>query len=215
MEISEAAKKAAFKLRYGLPVEKYSEWETDRNVQQDAPIIQQACDEYAAEVTAELETQLNLQQSDYEDLVAITKGNHAAALASASQYRELHRKAEEERDAERAEVARLLEETDRLRAWVNDLHSGMYINCVYCGHRYGPNDEVPESMSDVLKRHVEQCPAHPMSKLKSDRDALREALRDVCELARVADGQGYLDKHDKALLDRCHGLLTGESEEKS
>lgn len=57
------------------------------------------------------------------------------------------------------------EEIKRLTKWVNDLQSGMYINCVYCGHRYGPNDEVPESMADVLKKHIEECPEHPMSKL--------------------------------------------------
>jgi DNA-directed RNA polymerase subunit RPC12/RpoP len=60
------------------------------------------------------------------------------------------------------------EEIRRLRRWIDDLQSGMYINCVYCGHRYGPNDEVPASMADVLKEHVEQCPEHPMSKLKEE-----------------------------------------------
>ena len=55
----------------------------------------------------------------------------------------------------------------KLQSWVNDLQSGMYINCVYCGHRYGPNDEVPASMADVLKAHVEKCPKHPMFELKT------------------------------------------------
>lgn len=55
---------------------------------------------------------------------------------------------------------------ERLGTWVNDLQSGMYINCVYCGHRYGPKDEIPTAMADVLKEHVAQCPDHPMSKLR-------------------------------------------------
>lgn len=54
----------------------------------------------------------------------------------------------------------------RLEQWVNDLQSKMYVNCVYCGHRYGPNDEVPVSMSQALKDHIERCPEHPASKLK-------------------------------------------------
>jgi len=58
-------------------------------------------------------------------------------------------------------------ECERLKAWVDDLQSGMYINCVYCGHRYGPDSEVPASMADVLKEHIEQCREHPMSKLKA------------------------------------------------
>jgi hypothetical protein len=42
----------------------------------------------------------------------------------------------------------------------------MYINCVYCGHRYGPDDEIPATMADVLKEHIAQCPKHPMSQLQ-------------------------------------------------
>lgn len=50
-----------------------------------------------------------------------------------------------------------------LLAWISDLQSGMYINCVYCGHRYGPNEmEIP---ADALRRHVASCPEHPMSKV--------------------------------------------------
>src|SRR6185503_77575 len=54
-----------------------------------------------------------------------------------------------------------------LRNWVNDLQAGMYVNCVYCGHRHGPNDEVAVSMADVLKEHIEQCPEHPLSALRA------------------------------------------------
>lgn len=78
-----------------------------------------------------------------------------------------------------AEIARLVQEIDRLKDWVNDLHSGMYINCVYCGHRYGPNTEVPASMADVLKEHVEQCPEHPMSKLKEENLQVRDYVGSI------------------------------------
>lgn len=63
-----------------------------------------------------------------------------------------------------------------LEQWVADLQSGMYVNCVYCGHRYGPNEDTPVSMADVLKEHVEACPEHPMSKLKEENRLLREEL---------------------------------------
>ena len=53
----------------------------------------------------------------------------------------------------------------KLRQWIGDLQSGMYINCVYCGHRYGPKDQVPSSMANVLKEHIKTCPQHPMSSL--------------------------------------------------
>jgi Zn ribbon nucleic-acid-binding protein len=52
-----------------------------------------------------------------------------------------------------------------LEQWVADLHSGMFVNCVYCGHRYGPADKVPGAMADVLKEHIASCPKHPMSGL--------------------------------------------------
>ena len=59
------------------------------------------------------------------------------------------------------------QEIGSLKNWVNDLQSGMYVNCVYCGHRYGTENETPASMADVLKKHIEECPAHPMSELKA------------------------------------------------
>lgn len=63
--------------------------------------------------------------------------------------------------------------------WVNDLQSGMYVNCVYCGHRYGPSDKTPVSMADMLKEHIERCPEHPMSKLKADNERLSQKVSKV------------------------------------
>jgi hypothetical protein len=81
----------------------------------------------------------------------------------------------------------MVTERDEARAWVRDLQSGMYINCVYCGHRYGPEKDTPVAMADVLKEHIAQCPRHPMSALKTqaERAEARIAdLRDAIELAR-------------------------------
>lgn len=72
-------------------------------------------------------------------------------------------------------------ENTRLQEWVHDLQSVMYINCVYCGHRYGPEDEVPATMADALKEHIEQCPKHPMSALKAENAKLREACQEVVD----------------------------------
>ena len=70
---------------------------------------------------------------------------------------------------DKANVERLLlgesEEVRKLRTWVADLQSGMYVNCVYCGHRYGPGEMTPVSMADALKAHVAACPSHPMAGL--------------------------------------------------
>jgi hypothetical protein len=61
------------------------------------------------------------------------------------------------------ENALLRDEVTALSNWVADLQSGMYINCVYCGHRYGPDPGTPVAMADVLKEHIAQCPKHPLS----------------------------------------------------
>jgi len=97
-------------------------------------------------------------------------------------------------------IKELTMELEEAQQWVHDLQSGMYINCVYCGHRYGPQDEVPATMADALKEHIEQCPKHPMSKLKEDyleeranvkrlhlqlRHASYQAERDTKELTKV------------------------------
>lgn len=72
---------------------------------------------------------------------------------------------------------KLQAELKRCRQWVRDLQAGMFINCVYCGYRFGPSAEVPASMADVLKVHVEKCPEHPMAKLKADLVELQEAVK--------------------------------------
>lgn len=57
----------------------------------------------------------------------------------------------------------LQDEVTALSNWVSDLQSGMYINCVYCGHRYGPSPGTPVCMADILKEHIAKCPKHPLS----------------------------------------------------
>lgn len=67
-------------------------------------------------------------------------------------------------------------EIKTLHKWIADCQSGMYINCVYCGYRYGPRQSTPTSMSDILKEHIEKCPKHPMSELKIENETLKAAL---------------------------------------
>ena len=79
---------------------------------------------------------------------------------------------------ERAEerILALEAENARLRRWVDDLQSGMYVNCVYCGHNYGPGETTPVSMAEALKAHVEQCSEHPMSALRAKLQETERAL---------------------------------------
>ena len=84
------------------------------------------------------------------------------------------------------DIDRLLNVIEALQAWVSDLQSGLFINCVYCGHRYGPAGSVPATlvenppptttMADALRDHIERCPKHPMSALRKSVEALCAAL---------------------------------------
>lgn len=96
-------------------------------------------------------------------------------------------------EAQRQEIA-------QMQQWVNDLQSGMYVNCVYCGHRYGPESEVPVSMADALKEHIEKCPKHPMSLLKTEliriKKKLSAALEHLSGHCEYCTFQNDCAKHD-------------------
>ena len=89
------------------------------------------------------------------------------------------------------------DEINRLKEWVNDLQSGMYINCVYCGHRIWPKQDVPASMADLLKEHVENCPKHPMSVLKKEVEELRGLKKELVELRKLK--KSFEQSNDVAL----------------
>jgi len=58
----------------------------------------------------------------------------------------------------------LKKEIESLKKWISDLQSGLYINCVYCGHRYPPG--TPDVRDKVLYEHIKECPKHPLSKVR-------------------------------------------------
>lgn len=65
----------------------------------------------------------------------------------------------------------------RLSRWVNQLQSGMTINCVYCGHCYGPADTTPVTRAEILTAHLEVCLQHPMNALKRENEQLRAKVK--------------------------------------
>lgn len=83
------------------------------------------------------------------------------------------------------EIVRLSAEITNLRCWVDDLQSGMFVNCVYCGHRYGPRETTPAtipeggglpSMAEALTAHIERCPKHPLAAARAEIAVLTVAL---------------------------------------
>ena len=70
---------------------------------------------------------------------------------------------------------------EQLEQWIDDLQSGMYINCVYCGHRYGPNSgpstkKFNITMRKALEEHISSCPKHPLSAAKAEITVLKESV---------------------------------------
>jgi len=80
----------------------------------------------------------------------------------------------------------LVIENKRLEMWIDDLQSGMYINCVYCGHRYGPNSgpdtkDFNLTMRKTLEQHIAECPKHPLSAAKKEIERLKTMLNQLAE----------------------------------
>jgi hypothetical protein len=100
------------------------------------------------------------------------------------------------------EIKKLKKDNERLLKWVSDLQSGMYINCVYCGHRYEPKEDTPCAMSRVLKDHIEQCLEHPLSALKRKNEQM---LRLLFRAAMMASAQSLSDelKNNPNIKTKC------------
>src|ERR1700681_936192 len=92
---------------------------------------------------------------------------------------------------------------ERLKKWIDDLQSGMYINCVYCGHRYGPKDKIATSMQDALKIHIAQCAEHPMhavlETLKAGRDLLVPLITNAVLNVSPSVVRAWVEKAEAAI----------------
>ena len=101
----------------------------------------------------------------------------------------------EARILEIKELTEVLDALDNAERWVADLQSGMFINCVYCGHRYGPKGTTAatlkesgcKTMAEALTQHIENCPSHPLSAMKARVAALETELKEVKHLAYLED----------------------------
>jgi hypothetical protein len=76
------------------------------------------------------------------------------------------------------EVEIITKEIEALQQWIKDVQGKTFVNCIYCGHRYGAASTTPVALADIMKQHVAQCPKHPLSVTKK---ALSEARLDMIE----------------------------------
>jgi chromosome segregation ATPase len=98
------------------------------------------------------------------------------------------------REAE-TRVMELEYDNKRLEKWVGDLQSGMYINCVYCGHQYPKG--TPGVMQEILYEHIRKCPKHPLRKSEARVKELETDLnkqREINFMAVVTASQYKAEK---------------------
>jgi len=120
--------------------------------------------------------------------------------------------------AEQESVNELSMANQNLKQWVQDLHSGMYINCVYCGHRYGPREETPIAMADVLKAHIETCPKHPLKIAKDEiyelEARLKRAEGGIRNIKVFAEEREEISVYMANIVWACDEVLKGLGKEK-
>lgn len=90
-----------------------------------------------------------------------------------------------------------------------DLQSKMYVNCIYCGHRYGPDPDTPVAIAEVLKQHIEECPSHPMSLLKARNAALVKMLEAALHCVRSYQFGNAAPALGEEMSDAIEKLLKG------
>ncbi len=100
-------------------------------------------------------------------------------------------------------------ELARYKQWVSDLQSKMYVNCIYCGHRYGPDPDTPVAIAEVLKQHIEECPSHPMSLLKARNAALVKMLEAALHCVRSYQFGNAAPALGEEMGDAIEKLLKG------
>ena len=127
---------------------------------------------------------------DHEDFVRVRN----FGLAGVKKYLDARRKSP---PSDAAPVTVDCKNCKKLEQWVHDLQSGMFINCVYCGHRYGPDDEVAPTMQQALYDHIAECPKHPLSAMK------RRAERAEARLTHPEDAPGGPTEHDMGRCGHC------------
>lgn len=106
----------------------------------------------------------------------------------------------------------LIEENKRLEAWIDDLQSGMWINCVYCGHRYGPNKgNHLVTMRKALETHIAECPKHPLAmarnrikELEAENKRLREALKYIAFTTPGPTMKTHSEAAEQAMKEASH-----------
>ena len=117
-------------------------------------------------------------------------------------------------------LAAMARENQVLQQWVSDLQAKTFVNCVYCGHRYGPSETTPVSMADALKLHIEACPKHPMAACRRKAAAfdaiayrkvfVRDCSRGDDVLLTAYPRCGFLPFSPDELLTAIEAALEGE-----
>lgn len=72
----------------------------------------------------------------------------------------LQRELKNARAATEVAIHEHAQEVSKLRQWVRELQSGLYLNCVFCGENFTGQENF-----NRLTNHIRECPEHPLSRL--------------------------------------------------
>jgi len=126
---------------------------------------------------------LKTKLSEYTKLADIHEENQSQLMGEIKNYETVVANDQELLAIVMSQMGSLLE-------WIDDLHSGMYINCVFCGHRYGPDTE-EGVMSDVLHEHIAVCPEHSLSEALAEIEQLKKDMEPF--MAQITQAKTYTE----------------------
>ncbi len=117
------------------------------------------------------------------------------------------------RDRSPADMAKRIVQ---LEDHIQSMNSGRVLTCVYCGQPYEPG--TPTHGTEVLTKHIEECPKHPYGMLRSRITGMVDELsgspttRGVAHVLRaLLDGEPPMPENTERTCRAGHTYVTDAS----
>ncbi len=145
----------------------------------------------------------NKERDDLLKIAERLKEQKDAAYEEILRLQENEKRIERIVNEQKETIVKLSEDNQRLRKWTDDLQSGMYINCAYCGHRYEKQNSIFPTMQEILTNHIENCRYHPMFKLKKENKHLKFKVKKFEEEGGITE---FYKKYPDYFIEDFLGL---------
>lgn len=99
------------------------------------------------------------------------------------------------------EIIKLRKQIKELKQWNDDLQSGLYVNCAYCGHRYAPGTSAVQS--HILYKHIKECKQHPLYHQRRKTKRLQKMLNKTLDIIEpILKKEREIEKKDVKKIER-------------